>query len=184
MTTNLIVYLPPFYNGVLEMEQLLAAEDAEFNEAAEYNLWIIDQSTITNADESRIREWEKLLQIIPAGTLAQRKMMVIATLRGKGKLNEAKIKMITESFTGDTDAEVTFANSTLRVRILPPDNGEIFLFPDVERALLPLIPAHIRLKVERWYCTWGDIKNNKASWQAVNNDFATWNDVKMWNLEV
>jgi hypothetical protein len=184
MTTKLLVYLPPFYNGVLEMEQLLASEDAEFNEAAGFNVWLVDQSTITRADENRISEWEKLLQIAPMGTLEQRRMMVIATLRGKGKLNEAKIKQIVESFTGDTDAEVTFANSTLRVRILPPDNGEIFLFPDVERTLLPLIPAHIRLKVERWYCTWGDIKSNKTDWQAVYDDFTTWNDVKMWNLEV
>jgi hypothetical protein len=184
MSGHLIGYLPALYDGILEMEELLAAEDEQFSQLEPFLPRLVDESTISKADESRISEWEKLLQIVPTGTLAQRRMMVIATLRGQGKLNEQKIKEIVASFTGDENAEVKLENSRLKIRIYPPGNGEIFIFPDVERALSPLIPAHISLKAERWYCTWDDIKTRKADWQTVSADFADWHDIKMWNLEV
>ncbi len=183
MATDIIKYLPLFYeDGVLEMVELTGSEDEEFAAMAHFLPWLIDESTISRASAERVREWESLLAIVPMGTLSQRKMMILATLKGQGKLNEAKIKDIVESFTGDPDAEVTFRNSRIKIRIFPPGNGEIFLFPDVERVLRPLIPVHIGLGVERWYCTWGDIRDNFSDWQAVSGSFTDWNDVKMYCL--
>lgn len=182
--TQLILYLPLFYRDVMEMDELTRTEDQEINCIGWLLPWLIDESTITKASEERIGQWEKMLKIIPTGTLDQRKMMIIATLRGQGKLTEAKIKSICEAFTGDPNAEVAFHNSRIKIRIYPPGNGEVFLFPDVYRALEPLKPAHIGLEVERWYCTWGDVKQRQEDWQAVKDNFKDWNELKMWNLEV
>ena len=184
MASNIIKYLPPFYHNVLEMVEITKTEDREFEEYAILLPWLIDEATIIKASENRVKEWESLLAITPQGTLDQRKMMIIATLRGQGKLTEAKIKSICEAFTGDPDAEVAFHNSRIKIRIYPPGNGEVFLFPDVYRALEPLKPAHIGLEVERWYCTWGDVKQRQEDWQAVKDNFKDWNELKMWNLEV
>lgn len=182
--TQLILYLPLFYREVMETDELTRTEDQEINCIGWLLPWLIDESTITKASKERISQWEKMLKIIPTGTLDQRKMMIIATLRGQGKLTEAKIKSICEAFTGDPDAEVAFHNSRIKIRIYPPGNGEVFLFPDVYRALEPLKPAHIGLEVERWYCTWGDVKQRQEDWQAVKDNFKDWNELKMWNLEV
>jgi len=97
-------------------------------------------------------------------------MMILGCLRGAGKLNEAKIKSIVETFSGG-DSLVSFADSTLTVRVLPPSWGEIFLFPDVEKALSPLVPAHVTLSVERYYNTWAERVSAYGSWGAIKSGY-------------
>ena len=72
---------------------------------------------------------------------------------------------------------VSFENSVINVKVLPPNNGEVYRFPDVERALKPLVPAHLGLSVMRYYSTWGDIKNNFGSWDTVERS-ENWNEIK------
>lgn len=173
---RMLEYLPIFLREVPEIQAILESQGHEVDRFRDNIKIVINDAYILSASESRIQEWEQKLKIIPAGTLEQRKQFLLAVLRGQGKLNETKIKTIVKTFTGG-DAVVTFENSTLGVKILPPDAGDIYLFPDVERALSPRIPAHIGLIVRRWYCVWADIKQNYTDWTSVSQA-GSWQDVK------
>lgn len=161
-------YLPKIMQDVREFKAFLAAEDVEVNDLKNHVKIIIDDSFILSASETRIMEWEQALKIQPYGTLPQRKSFLISYIRGQGKLNEARIKSIVEAFTGG-DSIVTFGNSNIRIQILTPPDGDVYRYPDVERALSPKKPAHIGLTVERWYSTWGDVKNDFGTWGDVGN---------------
>lgn len=171
-------YLPWFYRDISEIEAIAEALDKEFIEL-QNNVSILPQdAAISTSSESRLSEWEQILGIIPQDRdTTQRRMMILARLRGTGKLNEDKIKTIVRTFTGGGSL-VSFANSTITVKVSPPEWGEIFLFPDVEKALKPLIPAHLQLTVERYYNTWFDRQNQHTTWEEVNNSYADWAAVR------
>ena len=177
-TSNLIKYLPHFLQEVMEFQELFHPIDDEIDILFPYIESIFAEAIIMYCSEERIKEWERDLHIVPTGTLDERRLFIKAMLRGSGKLNEAKIKSVVDAFTGG-DAIVTFEDSTIIVKILPPNNGETYRFPDVERALKPLIPAHLGLSVVRYYSTWADIKNNYSSWEAIATA-EDWNEIKNW----
>ena len=179
-TSDLMKYVPHVYRKFDEFKAIMGAGDMELDFLYPAIDSIFTDSIIMYCSEERLSEWEKALGIIPTGTLTERRYYVKAFLRGAGKLSEAKIKSIVEAFTG-SDSKVTFiaVDSLIHVKVMHPANGEVFRFPDVERALQPLIPAHLGLSVTRNYSTWGDIKNNFADWSAVMQ-FTDWNEVKNW----
>jgi hypothetical protein len=176
--SNLIKYLPPFLQEVKEFKALFDPIDKEIDILHPVIESVFAETIIMYCSEARIKEWEKALNVVPLGTIDERRFFIKALLRGNGKLNEAKIKSIVDAFTGG-DAIVELKDSTIIVKVLPPNNGEIFRFPDVERALKPLIPAHLDLSVVRFYSTWDDIKNNFAGWNSVAQS-EDWNAVKNW----
>lgn len=173
---RLIGYLPDYWHKSEEMQEILESDGIEIERLLNKARSIYGDSFILTASESRVKEWEQDLKIIPTGTLEQRRLMILSVLRGAGKLNEPKIKKIVNAFTGG-DAIVTFADSTINVQVLPPNNGEVFLFPDIERSISPRKPAHIGLVVERFYSTWGDIKEQFSSWEDLLNSKADWKAV-------
>ena len=179
-TSDLMKYVPHVYRKFDEFKTIMDAGDLELDLLYPAIESIFTDSIIMYCSEERLSEWEKALSIIPTGTVEERRYFVKAFLRGSGKLNEAKIKSIVEAFTGG-DAIVTFIEkeSLIDVKVLPPNNGEVYRFPDVERALKPLISAHLQLSVTRFYSTWGDIKNNFADWNAVMQ-FTNWDEVRNW----
>lgn len=173
---RMLGYLPEFLRTAREIKAILESEGHEIDRLSDNIQLIINDAYIMSASESRIQQWEQKLKIVPAGTLEQRKQFILAVLRGQGKLNETKIKSVVNAFTGG-EAIVTFTNSTIDIKILPPNMGDIYLFPDVERSLRPRVPAHIGLLVRRWYCTWNDVLQNYAHWSSVA-EAGTWQDVK------
>ena len=174
----LVSRLPLHLQDIAEFKQINRSLDEEVNHLNEMASSLLSDSVIMTASESRVQEWEKWLGINPEGNLYQRKLFLIATLSGSGKLNEEKIKSLVKIYTGGS-ATVTFANSTINVKVLPPKGqGELFRFDDIQRTLQKLIPAHLGLNIERDYATWSDIKQNFASWNAVKSGNTDWNAVK------
>lgn len=173
---QLMDYLPPYLQNSTIFKAIMKTEGIELDRLQDSIQVIIDDAYILTATEARIEEWEKALGIIPTGTLAQRKSYIISILRGQGKLNESRIKSIVEAFTGG-DAEVTFASSTLTVKVLAPALGDVYLYPDVERSLRAKIPAHITLVVQKYYSTWEGVSTNFGSWTDVAA-FADWTALK------
>lgn len=165
--SRLIEYLPEFLREIKEFKELFEAEDYEVDILYPSIESIFAEALIMYCSEERLSQWERALGVVPQGTVDERRYYIKALLRGNGKLNEQKIKSIVDAFTGG-EAIVSFNNSVIVVKILPPNNGEVYRFPDVERALKPLVPAHLGLSVLRYYSTWGDIKNNYADWNTVS----------------
>lgn len=176
--SKLIEYLPTYLHEVKELNAIFDAEDIQLKILFPLIESIFNESIIMYCSEARLSQWEKALGVVPMGTVEERRFYIKALLRGNGKLNETKIKSIVEAFTG-SEATVAFDDSTIIIKVLTPDNGEIYRFPDVERTLKPLIPAHLGLAVIRFYSTWGDVKRNYASWETVSQS-KNWDELKNW----
>lgn len=169
-------YLPRYWHESPQMQRILESDGLEIDRLLNVIVSIYTDAFVLTAGESRIKEWEQDLRIVPTGTLKQRRLFVLSKLRGQGKLNEGKIKTIVRTFTGG-DCVVTFEDSEIRIRVLPPNNGEVYLFPDVERSIKPRKPAHLGLVVERYYSTWGDVKEQFGSWSNLSYVKADWKAV-------
>ncbi|MBQ2776514.1 MAG: DUF2313 domain-containing protein [Peptococcaceae bacterium] len=174
---NLIDELPSYWHEVPEMQELQRVIQKLFEGIETESDKILLDAFIDTASEERISEWEKRLTITPTGTLEQRRLYLKAVIRGFGKLNEEKIKSIVNALTGG-DAIVTFEAGVITVRVLPPNNGEVYLFPDVERAIEPRKPAHLGLSVVRYYSTWDIIENRFATWDEIKAHFEDWEEVR------
>lgn len=176
--SKLIRFLPEFLRDVEEFKALFAAEDFEIDFLYPAIESIFAEKLIMGCSDKRLNQWEQMLNITPQGTLEERRHYVKAVLSGTGKLNESKIKNIVKALT-EGDSNVSFHDSAIYVKVLPPGDGTDFRFSDIERALLPLIPAHLGLTVERYYSTWGDVKMNYTDWGTVKEK-SDWNTVKNW----
>ena len=130
-------------------------------------------------DESRLAEWENSLEIdVPENsTVEERRNVIIAKIRGQNKFNVSNIKSIVKTFTGG-DAEVTIADGVISVKVLPPNNGQLYNQSALVWELKNKIPAHMQLNIERYYSTWGDVKNNETSWQSIRSGYTNWDALK------
>ena len=130
-------------------------------------------------DESRLAEWENALEIdVPENsTVEERRNVIIAKIRGQNKFNVSNIKSIVKTFTGG-DAEVTVANGVISVTVLPPNNGQLYNQSALVWELKNKIPAHMQLNIERYYSTWGDVKNNETSGQSIRSGYTYWDALK------
>lgn len=130
-------------------------------------------------DESRLAEWENALELdVPENsTVEERRNVIIAKIRGQNKFNVSNIKSIVKTFTGG-DAEVTVADGVISVKVLPPNNGQLYNQSALVWELKNKIPAHMLLNIERYYSTWGDVKNNETSWQSIRSGYTNWDALK------
>lgn len=173
-------YVPVFLREFKEYRELNESLDVEVKNLYDNLALLIKESSIMNASERRISEWEAFLRISPKGNLYQRKLYITATLRGQGKLSEGKIKDIVNAYTEGGGANVSIVNSVLVVEIKPPNQGEIFLFTDIERTLKDLKPAHLGLIVKRFYSTIARLENEFSTILDIENNLATIKDLENW----
>lgn len=180
---RMLSYYPEVIKQLLEFQGLIDTEGVEIdNIQSEFDVILNDAYLRTMSDE-RIVEWEKALgiPINPDESSEDRRDVIIARIRGQGKLNTALINNIVNAFTGGT-AECYFDDSTLYVDITPPPDHKEYKFDNVERELAKKIPAHIALIVRRDYSTWGEITDKFIDWEAVMNSFATWEELASYVL--
>ena len=144
---KLITYLPLFLRDFEEYKVLFDSLDIEVQNLNDGIMYAIDQASILNCDEDRVKEWESFLHITAQGDLYQRKLYIIATLTTVGKLNKRKIEDIVNIYTNGGGCTVEFSESTIKIQVKPPNGGEIFLFPDIERTIEKMKPAHLALRL-------------------------------------
>lgn len=172
---DLLYNLPEMFQDIMFFYETLTAEGMNLTHAQRYLNRATNESLISKASKRRVEQWEEAIGLKSNGDLSQRKMFLKSLLRGQGKLNEEAVKLIVSAFTGN-NCVVKFENSTLRVEIISPEPGEVFLYEDVIKALRPRVPAHIALDVVKCYMTWKDVKEKFATWGAAKNE--TWETFK------
>jgi hypothetical protein len=171
-------YYPQVIQSILEFQSIIDGEYPEIESLSGGATKIIDDTYLTTMSEDRIKQWEKVLGILPSdsSSTSERRDIIIARIRGQGKLNTETINKIVNAFTGGT-ANSWVANSTLYVEITPPPENKQYRFEDVEQEIARKIPAHLGFSIERNYITWGEVKNKYGTWQRVKDDLGTWNEV-------
>lgn len=175
---RMLKYYPPVISNIKEFRALTDIEGSEVDALKESLQSVINNAYLSTMDEQRIAEWEKLLGItdIKGFTLEDRRDVIIARIRGQGKLNTATINSIVNTFTGGT-ANSWIEDNTLYVEITPPPNNKQYRFESIENELKYKVPAHLKLVVTRNYYNWNEVNDTYTTWQDVKNAFPTWEDV-------
>lgn len=174
-------YYPQVIQSILEFKAIIDGEYQEFEQLKVEQERVLSNAYLSTMDESRISQWEAMLGIKPidGSSVDDRRDTIIARIRGQGKLNTEMINTIVGTFTGGT-ANSWVANGTLYVEITPPQNNKQYQFKNVEQELAKKVPAHLRLKVERNYYSWGEIEDTYATWADVEASFGKWEDVLLF----
>jgi hypothetical protein len=174
-------YYPDVIRKITEFKGIIDAEYPEFEDISTMRDSITDNAYLTTMGESRIGEWERIFGISPVSgsSLDDRREVIIARIRGQGKLNTELINSIVKTFTGGT-ANSWVEDSILYVEITPPPENKQYIFTNVEQELAKKVPAHLGFKVRRNYIDWNDIKS-KLTWQDVKDNYDTWVDVFIFN---
>lgn len=179
-------YLPDILGNEKSFAKMLDTENLEFDEVISSNIKINNDMFIYTASHDAILRLENFLGIKGHGTLLQRKNYLVSLMRKGKNLDEQKIKEISNTITG-SDCIVKFygadevsnpdlGQGLLRVQILSPD-GRDYRYEDIERALKPLVPAHLKLVVIKYFSLWKDISVNFSDWNSVKS-FSSWGALK------
>ena len=173
-------YYPYVVKIIQEFKAITCVEGFEIDFLTSDVDIIINEAYLTTMGESRIKQWEQKLGLVSSveDSIEDRRDKIIAVIRGNGKLNTALINSIVSAFTNGT-AESYVEDSTLYVKIQPPVGNKQYRFVNVEQALKPKVPAHLGLVVTRDYATWGEIKDNFASWETIYN-LDEWSDLLLF----
>jgi hypothetical protein len=177
---RMLDYYPYVIKIVEEFKAITCVEGFEIDFLTSDIDIMVNEAYLTTMGESRIKQWEQKLGLVASveDTLEDRRDKIIATIRGTGKLNTALINSIVSAFTNGV-AISYIEDSTLYVKIQPPVGNKQYKFANVEKALKPKVPAHLGLVVMRDYATWGEIKDNFASWSAISQ-MDDWEAVKLY----
>lgn len=173
-------YYPNVIRSIKEFRAIVDGEYPEFEALKTARDRVIDDAYLTTMTEDRIIEWEKALKITPPldSTIENRRDVIIARMRGQGKLNTALINLIVKTFTGGTaESWYSISDNTLYINILLPSNDKVFNLDSVIQELDRRVPAHLGLSVQRVYASWDQIENRCATWNDVKTTYDTWQDV-------
>lgn len=176
--STMLNYLPPYWHENEEMRQILSVHEYELNEALTKSEIIIQDAFILTMSEDRVKQWEKALGLPPNGTLEERRMAVLGYFSVIAKLTEESIKAMAVRLYDGARAKITFEDSTIKVKVIPlPKNYETQItFPLLRDWIYEKKPCHIALEVERYYTSWGEVKDNFTSWGKVVLQ-KTWQDI-------
>ena len=174
-------YYPEVIKAIEEYQAIINSEYPEIELLGEKTDNVLENAYLITMNEFRINQWENILGIVPfpGSSLQDRREVIMARIKGQGKLNTALINTIVKTFTGGT-AKSFVKDSVLYVEITPPPGDKHFIFENVEQELTIKKPAHLGLNVKRNYYTWGDIYNTYYDWADMQADLPTWEDVYLF----
>jgi hypothetical protein len=175
---RMLDYYPDVIKSINDYQAIINSEAYEFGDVSKAMEDVLNNAYLTTMDESRLSQWEEILniRILPNSTIQDRRDVVIARLRGQGKLNTESINAIVNTFTGGS-AKSWIEDSVLYVEITPPPSDKQYKFENVENELRYKVPAHLGLVVTRNYYTWKQLNESNENWGEVNTNFDTWEDV-------
>lgn len=175
----LMRYLPQYYQENAEMNVIQKVTLGEEMTSLDGSIpFIFLQGFVSTADESRLGEWEHDLGIVPANTIAERKENILAFFRKKGKLDEQTIKKIVALYYDNSECVVSIKESAINI-VVYPSHEEYVTFEKILPDIRVKKPAHLDCIIAaRYYCNWGDIKNDMTTWADVK-DKGSWKSVKL-----
>lgn len=177
---RMLSYYPQAIKSILEFQAIIDGEYPEFKDLKVGLNNALSDAYLLTMSEERIAQWEKHLGIIPASddTISDRRSMIIARIRGQGKLNTELINKIVKIFTGSPAVSIKLVNGVLCVSVEAPTYNNNYKFANLEQILREKAPAHLGVYVELTSVTWEEVKYNNPTWGDVKTYHETWRDVK------
>lgn len=178
---RMVDYYPDCVSRLEEFKAIIDGEYPEFENLGQAVEKVKNNAWLLTMEEDRIQEWEKALKIKPLtdSTLEDRRDVIVARMRGMGKLNTNLINTIVETFTNGK-AVSWIKDSCLYVVITPPPQNKLYKFKNVESEIARRVPLHLGFNISRNYAEWQNIKDDFATWQAVKDDRPTWEDCYLY----
>ena len=169
---RLLNYYPPVIQNILEFQAIIGGESPELSSVKVAGEAVLSDAYLTTMSERRVKQWESILNIVPAAesTLEDRKQTIMARIRGQGKLNTESINRIVNAFTGYT-AKSWMEDGVLYVEVSLPYDRREYKFSNLEQELNNKVPAHLRFVILR----------EKVKWSEVNTVFTDWSDVHAYH---
>lgn len=178
-------YLPQYWHDYDEMQQILKNQGLELDTLNDESEFVLTDAFIMTMGESRIEEWEKWLGLYPTGTLADRRMAILAYFAVISKLTRESIETLTASLYQGARAIVRFKDSVIKITIkpLPEHDTEEIDFSLLANQLERRKPCHIGYFLDRYISTWNEINLGFQTWGAVKGLRQNWQEVYDFILE-
>lgn len=170
-------YLPPYYDGVKEFDQLTDSEEVEFDLLADRTQDVLNQFFPESATWA-LGRYEKELQIVvdPGKPVDQRRSLIISKMRGNGKVSGSMIKNVAEAYDGgEVDVAVVSAEYLIIItfigtRGIPPNLSDLMAVLD------EIKPAHLSVEYKFTYLTWDELNKALKTWDQIDALGLTWDE--------
>jgi hypothetical protein len=139
-------YLPGYYSGVREMDELMNGEGPEFDLLGARVEGLLNQAYPESATWA-LERYENQLQIIVDVNKPtdQRRSVIISKMRGSGKVSGDLIKSVAQAYDGGTvDVAVSAAEYKIIITFIDTLGVPVNL-NDLKQALEDIKPAHMSL---------------------------------------
>lgn len=173
--TDLKKYLPPIYKNSKLMQNIMNANNLEFEKLNAMTEQAFKEIVIDTATE-KLSDYEKSLFITPGinDTLADRRSRVKSKMRGYGNITLQQLKSVVESYAkGDVEITEEFSEYTIKIKFINrvgrPDRMDY-----IDQVVRDTIPAHIAVEYIFIYNTWGAVKDS-LTWGEIKEN--TWDDL-------
>ncbi|MFF2093718.1 putative phage tail protein [Paenibacillus sp. NPDC058174] len=155
----LMNHLPEYYADINESRIICQTEGMEFDSLESASAAVLSQRFVDSATWG-LQRWEKELGIAASAgqPFEQRRAVIWSRMRGTGTIRSESIKVVAGAYTnGEVEVLENFSESTIILKFvsvlgIPPN------IADITETLRSLIPAHLLIKYEYIYTTWGDIE--------------------------
>lgn len=180
---KLIDYVPNYYDELLESREILSAEDAELTRLNASIDDLLLQFNVSSATWG-LQEWERICGITTdiSKTLGERRSNVKARLRGAGVVSIEHIKNVADGYYGgETEITEKFTDYTIVVKFTSsygiPSN-----LNDLQDILREIIPAHLAIKYEFKFVTYGMLKATGKSYGELKATGKSYGELKNGGL--
>lgn len=172
---DLMKYLPPYYRGVQEIEELQKQLGIEIHGLTAGVQDVLDQAYIESATWSLAR-WEAELDLSsdPSKSYVSRREMIKAKRRGTGTTTPEMIQRTASAFAGgdvsveEVTGEYRFIIRFIGILGIPPNMAGLIQIID------EIKPAHLAYEFAYTYTFWDSLK--AISWNTAGT--GTWNDLR------
>lgn len=176
-TVDLMEYLPPYYRGVREMEELQGTLGEEIGGLRVAVVDVLNQFFVESATWSLSR-WESELGLttVPSKSYAWRREMILAKLRGAGTTTPQMIERVASAFSGgdvvveDVPGEYRFVVRFVGVLGIPPNMAGLM------QILEEIKPAHLAYEFAYTYTYWATLKT--ITWNTASTK--TWEGLRTY----
>lgn len=172
---TLFSYMPRYYKNSKAIDNINTANSYELTLFKEELNNTLNQFFVDTADFT-LERWESELGLVINGELDLdiRKSKIKSKLRGQGTITIKLIKNVAESFANgqvdviENNADYSFTIKFISTRGIPPN------LQDLKNSIEQIKPAHLAVKYEFTYTTWGEVKS--LTWAQAKT--GTWEDLK------
>ncbi|AEV17650.1 hypothetical protein GTCCBUS3UF5_3240 [Geobacillus thermoleovorans CCB_US3_UF5] len=177
-SVDLFQYLPDYYHGIREFQQIMNTEGEELGRLETYVDQLLEQFSVSTATWG-LSLWElKLgLEVDPTKPIEWRRERIKAKLRGSGTTTKQMIQNAAAAFSGgeveviEYPSEYRFEVKFIGVKGIPPNMaGFIDMLEQIK-------PAHLAYSFKYTYTVWDAVKS--LTWAQVNTK--TWNELKVYD---